>query len=128
MSFRCHLCEPLTAAERARPGGLPYGVSLSLCSAHAVPGPGTAPTAAAHRSRSDPRSPAACWHRRPGPAGMTALTPDAEVLGDAGLALPSDVVEMMRPALTPESLLRRNDSGASSNDGKHRKQRAAVAP
>ena len=36
MSFRCHL---LTAAERARPGGLPYGVSLALCSAHAVPGP-----------------------------------------------------------------------------------------
>ena len=38
---------------------------------------------------------------------MTAPRSDAEVLADvaaAELGLPSDVVEMMRPALTPESL------------------------
>ena len=77
---------------------------------------------------------------------MTAPRSDAEVLADvvaAELGLPSDVVEMMRPPLTPESLqsiadvvemmgeehqleaLRRSDGCiASSNDGKHRAARS----
>ena len=37
MSFRCPECRPLTAAERERPGGLPYGESLALCAVHAPP-------------------------------------------------------------------------------------------
>ena len=39
MSFRCPECRPLTAAERERPGGLPYGESLALCPQHAPPAP-----------------------------------------------------------------------------------------